>query len=214
MALESEESVSAARGWGGSPFTPHVPRALAASSLRFPVGKGLLGPRVSPRPLLLNPAPCPALPAWLWGSGYVHFWHGPVAPRGVGCPLLLPCSSPSSLPAAPSSSISTKTPLCPLSPSCIVPSARLLAQAGARCPVPGASAAETSPGQLGTDPSPRGDSAEPGRRGSPFLLLPPNFPSPAAALQRGPGPVRGAFRTEGSRQLLFIESSSAGRTLH
>lgn len=47
-----------------------------------------------------------------------------------------------------------------------------------------------------------------------FLLLPPNFPSAAAALQRGPDPERGAFLTEGSRQLLFIESSSAGRTLH
>lgn len=204
--------MSAARGWEGSPFTPHVPRALAASSLCFPVGKGLLGPQVSPRPFLLTPAPCPVLPAWLWGSGYVHLWHGPVAPRGVGCPLLLPCSSPSSLPAAPSSSISTKPPLCPLSPILHRPQCR--AAGTGWCPVPGASAAETSPGQLGTDPSPRGDSAEPGRRGSPFLLLPPNFPSPAAALQRGPGPVRGAFRTEGSRQLLFIESSSAGRTLH
>lgn len=55
---------------------------------------------------------------------------------------------------------------------------------------------------------------EAGPRGEAFLLIPPNFPTPAAALQRGPGPVRGAFHTEGSRQLLFIESSSAGRTLH
>lgn len=55
---------------------------------------------------------------------------------------------------------------------------------------------------------------EPGPQGEAFLLIPPNFPTPAAALQRGPGPVRGAFRMEGSRQLLFIESSSTGRTLH
>lgn len=47
-----------------------------------------------------------------------------------------------------------------------------------------------------------------------FLLISPNFPTLAAALQRGPGPVHGAFRMKGSRQLLFIESSSAGRTLH
>lgn len=70
------------------------------------------------------------------------------------------------------------------------------------------------PGPAGDGFVPQGDSTEPRLRGEAFLLIPPNFPTPAAALQRGPGPVRGAFHTEGSRQLFFIESSSAGRTLH
>lgn len=79
---------------------------------------------------------------------------------------------------------------------------------------PGASSIETARASWGRIRPPGRQHFEPRPRGEAFLLIPPNFPTLAAALQRGPGPVRGAFRTEGSRQLLFIESSSAGRTLH